>query len=96
MSQVKQDTEREERIMMEIVVDTYGPQEQAMGWYYNLQDTMQFPFTNESSILNNYVTEPQLYYAEYPTQEMQNRYKLQGAVAILLVTALFLLAFGIN
>ena len=30
---------------MEIVVDAYGPEEQAMGWYYYLQDTMQFPFT---------------------------------------------------
>jgi hypothetical protein len=38
------DEEREERITMEIVVDAYGPEEQAMGWYYYLQDTMQFPF----------------------------------------------------
>ncbi|MBE9117311.1 calcium-binding protein [Lusitaniella coriacea LEGE 07157] len=30
---------------MEIVVDAYGPEEQAMGWYYYWQDTMQFPFT---------------------------------------------------
>ena len=30
---------------MEVVVDAYGPEEQAMGWYYYLQDTMQFPFT---------------------------------------------------
>ncbi|HEY9811315.1 MAG TPA: calcium-binding protein [Halomicronema sp.] len=37
--------EREERIAMEIVVDAYEPEEQAMGWYYYLQNTMQFPFT---------------------------------------------------
>jgi hypothetical protein len=24
----------EERIMMKVVVDAYGPEEQAMGWYY--------------------------------------------------------------
>jgi hypothetical protein len=45
MAKVERDAEREERITMEIVVDAYGPEEQAMGWYYYLQDTMQFPFT---------------------------------------------------
>ena len=45
MAKVETDAEREERIEMEIVVDAYGPEEQAMGWYYYLQDTMQFPFT---------------------------------------------------
>ena len=45
MSKTPRDAEREERIVMEIVVDAYGPEEQAMGWYYYLQDTMQFPFT---------------------------------------------------
>lgn len=45
MAKVSRDEEREERITMEIVVDAYRPEEQAMGWYYYLQDTMQFPFT---------------------------------------------------
>lgn len=31
--------------MMEIVVDAYDEQERAMGWYYYLQDQLQFPFT---------------------------------------------------
>ena len=30
---------------MEIIVDAYGPEEQAMGWYYYLQDKLHFPFT---------------------------------------------------
>ena len=30
---------------MEIIVDAYSPEEQAMGWYYYLEDTLQFPFT---------------------------------------------------
>jgi hypothetical protein len=38
------DEEREERITMEIVVYAYGPEEQAMGWYCYLQDTLQFSF----------------------------------------------------
>ena len=45
MAKAERDAQREERITMEIVVDAYGAQEQAMGWYYYLQDTMQFPFT---------------------------------------------------
>jgi Calcium binding len=37
------DEEREDRII-EIIVDANGPEEQAMGWYYYLQDQLQFPF----------------------------------------------------
>ena len=37
--------EREERIEMEIVVDAYGPEERAMGWYCYLEDKLSFPFT---------------------------------------------------
>ena len=39
------DKDREERISMEIIVDAYGPEEQAMGWYYYLDDILYFPFT---------------------------------------------------
>jgi Calcium binding len=41
----KHDPEREQRITMEIVVAAYDAQERAMGWYYYLQDQVQFPFT---------------------------------------------------
>jgi hypothetical protein len=41
----KRDAEREERITMEIVVDCYNRQERAMGWYYYMGSTLQFPFT---------------------------------------------------
>ena len=41
------DSQREERITMEIIVDAYGPEEQAMGWYYYLDDKISFPFTAE-------------------------------------------------
>jgi Calcium binding len=43
MAEVARDEVREERIIMEIIVDAYGP-EQAMGWYYYLDDQLQFPF----------------------------------------------------
>ena len=38
------DEEREERIKMEIIVDAYTPEEQAMGWHIYLEETMGFPF----------------------------------------------------
>ena len=41
----KKDKAREDRILMEIVVDAYGPEERAMGWYCYLDDTLSFPFT---------------------------------------------------
>ena len=44
MAEVEKDEEREHRIVMEIVVDAYGPEEQALGWYYYLEDELQFPF----------------------------------------------------
>jgi hypothetical protein len=45
VKKLKSDPEREQRIMMEIIVDAYDEQERAMGWYYYLQDQLQFPFT---------------------------------------------------
>ena len=45
MTDRAKDEEREERIHMEIIVDAYGPEEQAAGWYNYLADTLQFPFS---------------------------------------------------
>ena len=45
MPQREQDPEREERIAMEIIADAYGPDEQALGWYYYLKENLAFPFT---------------------------------------------------
>jgi hypothetical protein len=44
MSRVETDQAREYRIEMEIVVDAYGEDERAMGWYCYLQDKLTFPF----------------------------------------------------
>jgi len=38
MSEVKEEKDREERIIMEIIVDAYDEEERAMGWYYYLED----------------------------------------------------------
>jgi Calcium binding len=44
MPQPPRDEEREQRIEMEIIVDAYGPEEQALGWYTYLEENLQFPF----------------------------------------------------
>lgn len=44
MAKREPDEAREHRIAMEVVVDAYGPEEQAMGWYYYLDDKLTFPF----------------------------------------------------
>jgi len=41
----RRNEEREYRISMEIVVDAHDSDERAMGWYYYLEDELQFPFT---------------------------------------------------
>jgi len=41
---VPRDESREQRITMEIVVDCYNEEERAMGWYYYLEDHLNFPF----------------------------------------------------
>lgn len=40
----KRDRLREERIHNEVIVDAYGPEEQALSWYYFLEDKLRFPF----------------------------------------------------
>jgi hypothetical protein len=44
MAKPKRDPVREERIHEEVIVDAYGPAEQAIGWYYYLEDKIRFPF----------------------------------------------------
>jgi hypothetical protein len=44
MSKERKNESRENRITMEIVVDAYGPEEQAMRWYYYLYDSLNSPF----------------------------------------------------
>ena len=44
MRQPKKDPIREDRIHNEAIVDAYGPEERAMGWYCYLKNLLQFPF----------------------------------------------------
>ena len=49
MITIRENKVREKRIMNDIVVDCYNEQEQAMGWYYYLEDNLNFPFKNTSA-----------------------------------------------
>jgi Calcium binding len=44
MKKPAKDPIREERIHDEAIVDAYGPEEQALGWYYYLENKICFPF----------------------------------------------------
>ena len=44
MKKPRKDPLREDRIHNEAIVDAYGPEERAMGWYYYLENQLQFPF----------------------------------------------------
>jgi len=44
MERILTDEEREQRIHMEIIVDAYGSEEQAISWYSYLEEHLQFPF----------------------------------------------------
>jgi hypothetical protein len=52
--------------------------------------------SDETGLLNNYATEPDLYYAEYPSPEQQKQYALQGAIATLFVTAIVLISLAVS
>ncbi|NER98860.1 MAG: ssl1498 family light-harvesting-like protein [Symploca sp. SIO1B1] len=52
--------------------------------------------SNEAGVLNNYATEPEMYYAVYPSPEQQRSYALLGAIATLLVTSLMLTALAVS
>ncbi|MFN6564481.1 MAG: photosystem II assembly protein Psb34 [Nostoc sp. ChiSLP01] len=51
---------------------------------------------NEDGVLNNYATEPKMYYAEYPAIWEQRKYLIQAAFATLIVTTLILVGFSVS
>ncbi len=58
MAKVKRDEVRENRIVDEIIVDAYGEEEQALGWYYYLEQKLKFPF--RARCINKRSTSPLL------------------------------------
>ena len=50
----------------------------------------------DNGVLNNYATEPEMTYAEYPSLYEQKRYLQQAGLATLLVSALVLISFVVS
>ena len=50
MPKSRKNSVRERRIDHEIVVDAYGSEERAMGWYYYLEDKLRFPFRAKCTV----------------------------------------------
>ena len=51
---------------------------------------------NNEGLLNNYSAEPEVYYAEFPSQEEQSRYALQAGIATLFLAALALVQVSVS
>jgi hypothetical protein len=47
MAKPKRDPIREDRIHDEAIVDAYGPEEQARGWYYYLEHKLRIPVSSQ-------------------------------------------------
>ena len=48
MKKRRRDPVREDRIHNEAIVDAYGPEEQATGWYYYLENKVRSPLLRHS------------------------------------------------
>ena len=52
--------------------------------------------TDERGVMNNYATEPEMYYATEPSPEQQRKYFLQGAIALILVASVVVTALAVS
>ncbi|NJM95865.1 MAG: ssl1498 family light-harvesting-like protein [Phormidesmis sp. RL_2_1] len=52
--------------------------------------------TDETGRLNNYATEPPVYFSTFPSPEQQRRYVIQGGLAMLLVCSVLLVALYVS
>lgn len=51
---------------------------------------------DETGVMNNYATEPTVYFTEYPSPEQQRSYAFQGAAAFGFVALMLLTAFSVS
>lgn len=68
MSATDKDQEKEDRIAYDVIVDCYDSEEQAMGWYYYLEDKMATPFKGKCILKRS--TSPLLTNEEVEVTEM--------------------------
>ncbi|MEZ4668181.1 MAG: calcium-binding protein [Anaerolineae bacterium] len=53
---IEHNEKRERRIQDEAIVDAYGSQEQALGWYYYLEEQIIFPFKTPCTYSHKAIT----------------------------------------
>ena len=56
MKKPSKEPAREDRIENEAIADAYGPQEQVLGWYYYLENKLNFPF--QAKCIASKITSP--------------------------------------
>ena len=49
---------------------------------------------DETGVWNNYAAEPQMYFADYPSEEQQSKYMLQAGAAVLFLSSLVMVALA--
>lgn len=52
--------------------------------------------TSNEGLLNNYAAEPNMYYAEFPSEWQQRQYLWQGAIASLVIGLTLLTAIAVS
>lgn len=57
---------------------------------------MMYTTTDEQGMLNNYASEPEMYYSTYPSPEQQRNYIKWGTIALLLLTSLVLTTLAVS
>ena len=60
------------------------------------QEVLPMYTVDETGVMNNYAVEPEVYFAEYPSDEQQRRYMLQAGFAALLVTATLCISLAVS
>jgi hypothetical protein len=60
------------------------------------KESDMYTTVNERGILNNYAPETKVYCAEYPAVWEQQRYAMQGAIAIVFVSLLIWTTFAVS
>jgi hypothetical protein len=55
-----------------------------------------FTTTDENGILNNFASEPKMYFAESPSKQQQRNYIFQGVIATLVIAASIVTAFVVS
>jgi Calcium binding len=76
------DEAREDRIMLEVVVDCYDDEEVATGWYYYFAENLDFPFAAQANLKlrGGKMEQKKVKIVEVETDDITNSEKLRLGV----------------